>query len=1180
LTVQSGRFQKELLRTSETHSSVPYLAAALCARRRQQADFQEEMDMNRSASHAGRLFGTAAIVLLLTLAPGYRAGWSQGITGSITGTVTDQSGSVIGNANVTIRQQETNAVHKAITSDAGTYTVIELPPGHYDVKVEKAGFQAYVQKGIILTIDQKAEIDAQMTVGSEEQNVVVTSTGPTIQTEDSSVGQVIDAQAIRNTPLNGRLSVMGLVALAPGVQNAGAQDQLAVRGLTPAIGTGGRNAYGGMGNTLDGVTNKEVTLQRSEPEVPSLDALSQFKVLTTGAPAEFNEPAQVIVVTASGGNQYHGELLEYNRSKGTSAKQFFGGSLSRPPYERNEFGGNFSGPITIPHLYNGKDRSFFFVAYEGFRLTQSASKNSQQPSALERQGVFTEFSEPIINPATGTAFPNQTITTGLNPVSLQLLKLLYPLPTTSGTGTNTFELIPYTSNAKRFSLRLDHRISDKDQIRATFLQALYGPNPDVGASSLQGGFSGDGEHNTNTILGWTHTFSPTLLIDTDASYFHLPIYRTPQNVGTNWESIIPGLSSQLIEGAPQISISNITAVAEQGSKDLEQVMQANTAITKVFPHHTIKAGFSYLFDNHWNEGATTPQRGSFSFNGQYTRGSQANVSGAPWAFADFLLGLPATTAQGTPGTFITRNISSQWGAYIQDDWKVTPNLTINAGIRYDLQWFEPGPYGEASLFAPSLGKVVVFGSAYPAGAISSYVSSLSGQGLITLSSDAGVSNNPFSYLGRPNKNLAPRLGFAYEALPNTVIRGAFGIYFNLLPASYAGAMFGTLPFEAVENYTNSTTYSSAFTMNNPFSATGSFSANPSVNAEHKLETPYTEEYNLAVEHQFSRGLDIRIGYVGQHNLKQNNASGSGTTAPNINLADPPVLTATVQSTNLHQPFNSIALNMDPIFHSNMSSLQVSVHKQYAHGFAVGAEYQWTRVLGTENVEDPSGLHPQDSYGPIAGVTPQVLAVNYSYALPLGQGKMLFGSAGPLANKVIGGWQLSGITNIQSGQPFSVSYTATPTQTYPGLVSGRANQVGNPYHGGSVTVNGNTCVPAAGASAPAHTRAQWFNPCQFTAPTGVDANGNVVAGGAYGTSGYDMLRGPGFQDWDMSLQKNTTWHERYNVQLRADSFNVFNHPDFATPNATISNSNAGTITGTSGTPSYEARTLEFAIKFSF
>ena len=1121
----------------------------------------------------------AMVATALVLVPAYNAGMAQGITGSITGTVTDSTGAVIPAATVTITEEETNAIHTVTTSAAGTYNVTLLPPGHYDVKVEKSGFESHVQKGITLAIDQTVEIDAQLTVGSQQQSVEVTGLGPEIQTEDSSVGQVIDRQAIQNTPLNGRLSVMGLIALSPGVQGVGAQDQLAVRGMTFAVGTGSRNAYGGLGSTLDGVTNAEVTLQRAEPEVPSLDALSEFKVLTTGAPAEFNQPAQVIVATASGTNQYHGELLEYNRSKGTAAKTYFGGGKARPPYERNEYGGNFEGPIRFPG-YNGTDRSFFFVAWEGFRLSQSASVNSQQPTALERQGVFTEFSQPIINPATGTAFSGQTIPSGQqNSVSLQLLKLLYPNPTTSGTGTNTFELVPYTSSAKRFSLRLDHRISDKDQIRATFLEALYGPNPDVGADSLQGGFSGDGEHNTNVILGWTHTFSPTLLMDTDASYFHLPIYRTPQNVGTKWESIIPGLSPQLIEGAPQISITNITSVGEQGSKDLEQVIQANTSITKVLSKHTIKAGFGYLFDNHWNDSAVSPQRGSYTFNGQYTEGSQASSSGAPWAFADFLLGLPSSTGQGTPGNFITRNISSQWAMYVEDNWKPLPKLTVNAGIRYDLQWFEPGPYGEFSLYIPSLNKVVVFGNSYPSGAISSYVNTLTADGLMELSSAANLSSNPFSYLGRPNKDFAPRLGFDYQLFSNTVLRGAFGIYYNLLPASYMGNMFGTLPFEASESFTNSKTYSSAFTMSDPFTATGNYSANPSVNAQHSAVTPYTEEYNLAIEHEFASGFDFRVGYVGQHNVKQNNYGGSGNTQPNLNLADPPVVGSTVQSTNLHQPFASIPYYMDPIFHSTMNSLQVGVHKRYAHGLAVGAEYQWTRVLGTENLEDPSGAYPADSYGPVGGITPQVLAVNYQYALPLGRGQMLFGNANDLVNRFIGGWQLSGISTFQTGQPFSVTYSASGSPV--GQVSGRANRVAG--------------VPLY----PSHkSNAEWFNPAAFTAPpcyNSVETGSSTVSCQAvyqagqtagvttyasYGNSAYDMLRGPGYQDWDMSLQKNITWHERYRLQLRADSFNVFNHPNFATPNASISNSNVGTITSTSGTPSYEARTMEFAAKFNF
>ena len=1082
---------------------------------------------------------------------------AQGITGSITGTVVDSSGAVISGATVTVTQTETNASHVVTTSDAGNYTVTQLPPGHYSVRVEKAGFQSFRQKDIALSIDQVAQVNAQLGVGSQEQTIEVTGAPPTIQTEESSVGSVIDSQAIQNTPLNGRLGLMGLIALAPGVQNAGAQDQLATRGVTVAIGTGSRNAYGGLGSTLDGVANKEVTLQRAEPEVPSLDAIAQFKVLTTGAPAEFNEPAQIIVVSASGTNKYHGELLEYNRSKGMGAKTYFGGSQPRPPYQRNEYGANISGPISIPGLYSGKDKSFFFAAYEGFHLTQSFSDNTQGPSLLQRQGIFTEVGT-INDPLTGLPFANNTIPTSRqNTVSLQLMKLLWPTPTQSGTGVNTFELVPYTSHATRFSLRLDQKLGANDQLRFTMLRAFYGPSPTNGASSLQGGNAQDGEHNTNMILGWTHTFSPTLLLDTYGSFFHLPIYRTPQNYMTDFSSIIPGLGAELIQGAPQISITNIQSVSESGSKDLEQAGQLTSALTKVLSKHTIKIGFTYLYDNHWNDAASSPQRGSFSFNGHYSGN----------AFADFLLGYPVTTAKPVPNNFITRNISSQYGAYIQDDWKVRPNLTINAGLRYDLQWFRDNPYtGVQSLFIPSLKQVVVFANSYPSSAIPNFLSSVP----ISLAPAVNLPSSLFAYLGQDKNNLAPRLGFAYEAVPNTVIRGAFGIYYNLIPASYIGSPFANLPFVSSQTYTNSTTSTPSFSMYNPFSASGSFTANPSVLAQAPTVTPYTEQYNLALEHQFAKAWDVRIGYVGQHNLKQNNYGGPGNYAANLNLPAQPVPikngSTTPQATFNYQPFSSITNNMAPIFSSNMNSLQVGVHKQYSRGIAFGAEYQWTRVLGTENLQNPSGSTPNDSYGPVGGITPQALTVNYSYLLPFGKGQMLLGSSHGFVDKLVGGWQISGITTFQTGQPFSVSYSAPGTYTdasgnkWTNLASGRAN-----------------VVPGAALYPSNKTRFQWFNPAAFVAPT----NAAGIPGAAYGNSGYDMLRGPRFQDWDMNLQKNIRFRERCNLQLRADSFNIFNHPNFGTPNANISNaSTVGTITSMSSTPTYGPRTVEFAAKFSF
>jgi hypothetical protein len=1096
------------------------------------------------------LFAGMLLTLALILEP---CSFGQGLTGSIAGTVTDPSGAPITGATVTIRQLNTAAVHTIMTSDVGSYRVTQLVPGVYSVKVDKEGFKVFEQSDITLAIDQVSQIDARLDIGSDLQTVNVTSESPIIQTETSSVGLVVDSNTIQNTPLNGHLSILGLMTLVPGVQDIAPQDSVPVRGVTLAFGGNQRNSYGNAGFTFDGVTNMEVALQRGEGEVPPLDALAEFKVITNGAPAEFNQPNQVIVVSQGGGNQLHGEALWFNRSKGTGAKPYSFNAVAppRPPYQRNEYGGNLSGPIYIPKLYNGKDRSFFFASYEGFRLTQSLPVNSSQPSVAERNGDFSCFlaggscatsstGTILMNPLTGQPFQGNIIPSAMfNKVDVQLQNLLFPLPTLPGVGVNTIELIPHTAGVTRFNLRIDHKINDKNQIRGTFLRAFYGPFPDVGTSSLAGGVARDGEHNTIFVVGWTHTFSPTMLLDSYVSYLHLPLYRDAQNYQTDFSAIIPGLGPQLLEGAPTLSITNITGVTEAGSKNLEQTYQGNTALTKVFPKHTIKTGFSYLYDNAWQDNSQS--HGSFNFTTRYTG----------IAYADFLLGFPsgssstsitnsAATANATPSDYITRYLSSQYGLYIQDDYKLMPKLTLNYGLRYDLQVFANNPYGNSSLFVPSVGKIVVFADKYPAASIPAYIPDT------VLAPTVGLPTSLYSYLGQATKNVAPRFGFAYQAFPNTVVRGAFGLFYNLLPSSYIDGAYANLPFVSQVSYSQPAGSVPSITMNAPFAATGAFAANPSVISQHSTTTPYTEQYNLTVEHQLQKGLDIRVGYVGQRTIHQNNFGGSGNTAPDINL--PPPQPGVVQTLRPFQPFSTITQNFSPIFHTNMNSLQIGVHKQYSHGFMINAEYQWTRILGTENFENPANVG--DSYGNISSNTPQTLVVSYSYALPFGRGRMLFGGTNGLVDKVISGWQIAGISSFQTGQPFSATYAAPGSPV--GLVSGRANR-----------------VPGV-ALYPSHkTHAEWFNPAAFTAPPNF----------TYGTSGYDMLWGPHYQNWDMNLQKNIVFQERYKLQLRADAFNVFNHPNFGVPSAAVTNpASIGVISSLSG--GYEARTVEFAAKFNF
>ena len=1064
---------------------------------------------------------------------------AQDTTGSISGTVTDTTGAIVAGATVVAHRMDTNADTQTTTSSDGTYSFNLMPPAVYRITVTESGFKSFQQDNLTLTINERAQANATLEVGATDQKVTITAAPPTIQTQDSSVGLVVDAATIVNTPLNGRLNITGLLALAPGIQNAGAQDQIPIYGITPSV--GGASPYGSIGFSLDGATNTSVFLQRGYGEYPPLDGLQEFKTITTGAAAEFTQPTQIVVLSRGGANAFHGTLVYFNRNRFLAAKQYFAGSLPLPKYNRNEFGGNFSGPIVIPHLYNGRDKSFFFFNFERFTRRQANTINTLVPTLKERAGDFSEAPAAIYNPFTGQPFAGNSIAGSINAVSLALQNALFPLPNVAGAAfgkNNLVQNLPLIENANRYSFRIDHQLTQKDHLSGSFLAGLFGPNNATGTTSLFGGMAGIGEHNLNTIVNWTHTFSPSLISQLTASYIHEPIFRTPQNYQTNFQAIIPGLPTQPIEGAPQLSITNIASVSEAGSRDLDQTIQLNYIMTKSLRAHNIKFGVTVLRSNHWNTAAIAPQRGSYQFTGTYTNNPATKTGGV--AYADFLLGYPLQTQVSNPAVATVRFLQTQYGGFVQDDWRATPRLTINAGIRYDFQYQEDNPYGLNALYVPSLKSIVVFANQMPA-AVQPGVAAVVP---VVLAKNVGLPSKAFGYLGQDPNNIAPRFGFAYQVAQSTVIRGAFGIFFDLLPTDDTIApMSQGLPFYATQTFASTSSTVPSLSMSNPFpSGAGAVSANPNAVAEHSPVTPYEEQYNLTLEHQLPKGVGFRIGYVGLRNLKQNNFHGSGGVFPDLNAVTP--APGAVQARRPVQPFGSISLELDPIFSSTMNSFQAGLHKQYSSGLTVNAEYEWIRVLGNENFQN--SLTTNDSYGNISGIRPQQLVVSYSYDLPFGRGKYLFGKSNGLADRVIGGWVLSGISTFQTGQPFSVSASAGPT----GDVGGRAN-----------VVPGQPLYPAK------RSISEWFNPAAFVkAPLYT-----------YGTSAYDMLWGPGYQNWDASIAKRTKLTEGSHLELRLDAFNVFNHPQFSNPNASVSNAgNVGTITGTAGT----SRTLQLGGKFQF
>lgn len=1065
--------------------------------------------------------------LLLVALAAFTA-YGQEVTASLSGTVKDATGAVIVGATVNAREVDTNQSRTTITIETGHYEMRLLRPGDYVLTISQAGFKTYERTGIRLEVAQRAVVDAVLQVGATTERMEVTGAIPVVQPEDASIGKVMDFDTIVNTPLNSRLNMSNLLALAPGVQNAGTQDGVPNYGITPS--TNGGSSYGAIAYSIDGVVNIATNIERAYGEIPPLDGIREFKVVTNGGSAEFGKANQIIVVTRGGTNQYHGTALWFNRNRFLAAKNFFATDMPLSQYNRNEFGGNFSGPVWIPGAYKGNDRTFFFINWEGFRRNQATTLSSQMPTVAQRNGDFSAFAA-IKDPMNGgTPFPNNQIPASrLNSITQEIMKL-YPLPNRSGSGTNLIENVGVPEEVNRMSLRMDHTISAKDQLTGSLMQGLTGPNASPGSTSVFGGMEELGEHNYNTSLGWTRLVSNSMVNELRLGYSHVRVFRTPQ-MSSYDPSYIPGLGKQDIGGPPTVVITNITSISEAGSKDLDQTIQLTDNLSKTWGAHSVKAGFTFLRLDHWNLAANSPQRGRFNFNGQYSGN----------AFADFLLGYPNYTQLPTPSASDSRLFQKRLFLFVQDDWKVTPRLTLSYGLRYELMNGQPSATGRTAMFVPSVGKVVVFRDQYPAGTVPILLSTFQPP----LAKDVGLSNDVWELIGQDHNNFAPRFGFAYKLRTNTVVRGSMGMFYNGIgTGTLASGLYQNIPFSVSQTFEQPTGSVPAFTMNNPFSATGTIPANPSAYFLHKVVVPYTLQWNFTVERELPQAMGLRLSYVGAHNVKQSAAhvGGSGvTTNMDLNAVTP--APGAVQPRRPYQPYAGITVSNAPIFQSSLNTLQAGLQKRFSNGWLLNAEYQFVRVLGTEGFLDQ--FKTNDSRGNMNGIRTHVMVVSYSYEFPFGRGKAIWRNAGGVANALVSGWTLSGISTFMSGAPFSPS-CSTSVQ---GSVCGRPD-----------ALSGVNLYPAN------QTIAQWFNPAAF----------QKSADYTYGNAAYNLLWGPGRQNWDASLAKNTRFGEKVIFQLRLDAFNTFNHPQFSNPNATITNTaTVGTITRATG-----ERTMQIGAKLQF
>ncbi len=1035
-------------------------------------------------------------------------------SGVIVGHVTDPSGGAVAGAKIELENANTGLKTAATASAQGDYILPLVEPGTYKLSATAKGFKAAVRTGVVILVNQTAREDIALAVGDAATSVQVEASVPLVQSETSSIGQVVDGAQVNQMPLNGRDSIYALLATVPGVQNSGSNPMIS-----------GSAYRGGTSMTVDGANNDDALNERINLPVPSLDTVSEFKVLTNGSPAEFGKPAQVIVVTKGGGNKIHGSLLEFNRNNVLAATSHAAQLIDKPPYKRNEYGGSVGGPVK-------KNKLFYFSSFEGLRLVQYTLTQDSVPTPAMKTGNFAgiyAIKDPL---AGGALFPGAVIPpTRISPVATTLLQFI-PNPnqagSSNGLGVNLAVNVPTTQPNDRFSTRADYQISSKDTLNVRYYWVNNGPYVSAtGGGILTDNWGGFGLTSKNLSSSYTRILTRSLVNVFGFNINYWQDYRTPQNSTFNPNSIIPqDPAPQMgLGGVPTITMSGFTTVQDQpGSADVNHNQTITDSLNWQQGRHALKVGLSLTRISAVNRQNSAPYRGSFTFNGTYSGES----------FADFLMGNITSSSYNT-SNFTMDDVNYRTAYYFQDDWRATSRLTVNIGVRYEYStpWEKRN---DLSIWSQALNQLIVIqGNSVPA--FQGIVPTVSGKSL-------GMTNSNYINLGK--KNFAPRVGLAYRPFNTSrfVVRASYGIFYNPM-SEYddqidARDLGLNPPFRATYVF-NGTAGVPTITWANPFPGIGTTTgtANPSVyGITPNFHAGYEQNWNFTTEWEALRGYVVRTSYLGS----------KGTHLPiTIDVNEPLPTSASLQPLRQYQPFSDIYLYQSTR-NDILNQFQLGVQHRVGHGLQFGFEFSLTKDL-TPNY---NGVLPYDPYntrldrGNNPMYSRNYLVANYIYDLPIGRGKLLLRNTPKMLNQAVSGWQIAGIVTAASGHYVCITTNAKATGYQYPTCSPRANIVGDP-------------------GVAQQTQYQWFNPAAYAVPSAY----------VYGTSAPYSIQGPGSFNWDAALYKQSKITERIGLQIRMEAFNSINHANLSSLQTNISNSQAGVSTGRSG-----SRVVEFGARLSF
>lgn len=1041
--------------------------------------------------------------------------------GTIQGVVWDSTGAAIPNASVRIENTDTGVARPVSSAASGLYSAPSLAAGVYSISAEAPGFKRQVRSGVRLRVNETIQVNLQLQVGDVRETVEVIAEAPLLNTSNSTAGSVVTNEKIVNMPLNGRQFTQ-LILLVPGVSgrqppNSGLDNNLS--GQTPSV-NGARPQNNNF--TLDGVENNE-SFFNSFAISPSVDAIQEFKVQSHISSAEFGKAAgaNVNVQFRSGTNQFHGVLYEYLRNAKLDARNAF--VPRRGQFQQNQFGGTLGGPVRIPRLYDGRNRTFFFFAAEAFRQVRGLTPPTSFVPTREQVAGDLSGGNAIHDPASqrleaGRAirdlFPNNRIPTArINRAATIIAQQFFPEPNLTGVpGRNLINAKNRVQNDGQWNIKADHKASSRNNL---FFRYSANNRDRISPTSLPQIDTTLFNYNKNAVLSDTHVFGPSVVLDVKLALnrTYLGNYSTPLDPNALFQQT--GLQGFVVQSStfpmfPIFSIAGFAGVSQDATLfgPFNNFQYLGT-VTKLRGRHTFKSGYdirrSQLFTGSY-------RAGNIGFDAIPSSDPQNRArTGQP--LASFLLGLPSTASRAVGDTNV-RMRGSNFHFFLQDDMRLTRRLAMNIGLRYEYNQLPYDKQGRMSAFDLRNGNIL-FASRNP----------ITGE-------PANVRRN----ITDPDwNNFAPRIGFAYALNDKTALRTGYSVFYNSNFMQEQQGGRGQWPFALNQNDTNLNVDAPDRPLQSLFPAGPqsviSFGGTRAIAGR----TAYSQQWNFSAQRQIGASLAIEGAYVGgKGNKLYTNWRGNGATpgAGPVNPRRPFPLFGTISEQN-------------PRGNSVYHSMQWKVERRFAKGFSLLSSYTWGKTIDdSSTLITLSQANPFDLRSERGRAEYDVrhnFVTTYVYELP-------FKPSRPGLRALAGGWQVNGITTIRSGLPIRV---VIPTDNANTGVTGaqRPNLVG--------TLN---------LAASERTWDRWLNTAAAVVP----------APFTFGNLGRHAIGGPGSVNWDFGAYKNFPIRERFTVQFRAELFNIFNHTNLAEPGGTVTTAQFGRISGTST----DARDVQLALRLQF